>query len=414
MYLLRIKGENMDIFEQSKRLVRAGGLGLLLSIAAGPWMSGCTSVDEANVSQERVLTHPTLEQGQFVLDADQIKPEQLIKLTAAQQQLFLNWFNAEHRQGVLPHQRLSDFIEQYTFGFDYRGDTFTASMAMQYKAGNCLSLALLTSALAKLAGVEIGYQLINAQPVYFKRNDVLTLSSHVRTFLYDPSYQPAPDAITLRRPRLVIDYFPNRYDIAGRALQESELLAMYYRNHVSEALMANDLNKAFNLARQALQLSPRDAENINSLAVIYRRAGMLKQSEAFYQFGLELIDNNTNLVSNYAVMLEQEGRTSEAQDLRQKLLEFPDTNPYSWIKLGHEAYNNKQDHLAISYFDKALELAPYLDEVYFGMARSYYRQKLFGKAAKAMTRAAEKSWEEKQRQLYYAKLIALRTRSFKD
>ena len=169
-------------------------------------------------------------------------------------------------------------------------------------------------------------------------------------------------------------------------------MSMYYRNLAADALLENDTRNAFWLTRKALELAPEDAENINLMAIIYRRLAMPELSEQYYQYGMAVAQNNTNMLSNYAILLESQNRTRDAEKIRQRLLDFPDNNPYAWIKLGHEAYQEENHSRAINYYKKAMALAPYLDEIYFGLAKSLYRRGEYAKAAQAMRVAAEKSW----------------------
>lgn len=377
-------------------------------------VSGCVSYEKAMQKNEKqfIGQFPTIVTEPFGEPQYQYHDDDLFSLKPEQIQQFKKWYNNPAYAKKAGHRRLSEYLEQYTYGFDYRGDTFTASVAMENKAGNCLSLALMTTALARVVGVEVGYQKINATPVFKKNRDVLTLSHHVRTYLYDPTFEAKKGSVTIVRPRLVVDYFPNRYDVAGEAVSEARFIGMYYRNLSVDAMLEGDLNKAFWLAHKALSLSANDAENINLMAIIYRRAGFDDTSEAFYRYGMANAQNNTNLMSNYALLLDNQNRAEDARLIRQKLLDYPDNNPYSWLKLGHEAYQRNMDDMAIRYYNKAMELAPYLDEVYFGLAKSHYRERQYASAARAMKMAAEKSWEQSERELYYAKLAALRAREF--
>lgn len=392
---------------------------LMISVAllGSVGLTACVSHDEA-MSRPQIQSigqYPSIVTAPFVTDnwneQSLLNAEQaLFQLTPEQIEGFQNWFEHPARSHLTPHKRLSEFLEEYTWGFDYRGESLTATEAMQQKAGNCLSLAMMTGALARLVGVETGYQKVNARPIFKKQSNILTLSHHVRTYLYDPTWVPAKNDFTFVRPRLVVDYFPNRYDVRGEAVSETQFLGMYYRNLAADALLSGNIKKAFWLARKALSLAANDAENINLIAVIYGRANLPKNAEAFYLYGVNNARNNTNLLSNYSLFLERQGREQEAARIRQKLLDLPDNNPYSWMKLGHEAYLEDKNKLAIHYYKKALELAPYLDEAYFGLAKSLYRDGNFSEASKAMREAAEKSWEQSTRELYYAKLAAIRAR----
>ncbi|MCC2605426.1 tetratricopeptide repeat protein [Planctobacterium marinum] len=384
---------------------------LIVAVICAALLGGCAvrDADSQNALKNRV---PEIVVPNQVGPLQQYDEQQLFQLTDTQIAEFRAWYDAPHRADIEPHERLYNYLESYTYGFDYRGNTYTASEAMTEKAGNCLSLAMMTTALARVAGIETGFQMVNATPVFKQKNNVLLLSYHVRTYLYDPNWQPKQGVLTLIRPRLVVDYFPNRYDVPGDAVSEALFMSMYYRNLAADALLENDTRNAFWLTRKALELAPEDAENINLMAIIYRRLAMPELSEQYYQYGMAVAQNNTNMLSNYAILLESQNRTRDAEKIRQRLLDFPDNNPYAWIKLGHEAYQEENHSRAINYYKKAMALAPYLDEIYFGLAKSLYRRGEYAKAAQAMRVAAEKSWEQSERNLYYAKLSALQARRF--
>lgn len=386
-------------------------------LMTGMWLlSGCANWMETKNNPHSLITaapqHPEIVIPEGVPARPQFNEQTIFNLAEEQISQFSDWYYAPENAHIEAHERVYQYLENYTYAFDYRGDTYTAAQAMEYKAGNCLSLAIMTTALARIVDIETGYQLVNATPVFKKQNNLLLLSHHVRTYLYDPNWQPKEGVLTLIRPRLIVDYFPSRYDVPGEAVENARFLSMYYRNLAADDLIAGNPGEAFWKAVRALELAPQDAENINLMAILYRRLGAVEMAEEFYRYGMNAAENNTNMLSNYALMLDDLQRSEEADNIRQRLLSFPDSNPYTWIKLGHEAYHDGAHGRAISYYKRAMALAPYLDEVYFGLAKSLYQRGEFTEAAKAMKKAAETSWEESERQLYYAKLSALSARNF--
>ncbi|XOV81164.1 MAG: tetratricopeptide repeat protein [Aestuariibacter sp.] len=375
-------------------------------------LASCATHEQYIAAQKKHVdvSLPSLEMLDLAPEKFNIEtPASLTTLTPRQRQEFLTYMASPDLQTVPKHRRLFDYLDNKVGGFDYRGDTYSASVALDKNAGNCLSLALLTTALAKAAGVEIGYQKINTTPVYKKQSDVLLLSYHVRAFLFDPDYQARDDVMVFRRPRLIVDYFPDRGDIGASAISERQFLAMYYRNIASDNILKNELDLAAAYAQKALELAPANAENVNLMAVILKRRGNIAQAIQWYEHGLSHTESNINLLSNYKVLLEQRGETDKAHVLAQKLLELNDPNPYAWIKAGHEAFQQEQYHVAMRYFQKAIDDAPYLDDAYFGLAKSHFARNEFRQAAEAMEIAAEKAFEESERSLYYAKLATLRS-----
>ena len=124
------------------------------------------------------------------------------------------------------------------------------------------------------------------------------------------------------------------------------------------------------------------------------------------------VKTNTNIPNNYAILLEATGDSEAAKALRASIVNYNDKTPYAWLKLGYESAQKNNDRAAIRYFNKAIELAPYLDELYFALAKSLYRERRYSQAAEAMKTAAETTWKKSKRSLYYAKLSALKMRVF--
>ena len=72
-----------------------------------------------------------------------------------------------------------------------------------------MSLAVLTTALANLANVHVQYQLVDTDPVYELSQALAVRGVHIRSHLVDPDWRPSPQQFTLRKPGLLVDYFPS-------------------------------------------------------------------------------------------------------------------------------------------------------------------------------------------------------------
>ena len=88
-------------------------------------------------------------------------------------------------------------------------------------------------------------------------------------------------------------------------------------------------------------------------------------------------------------------------------MEIEDDNPYRWFDIANDAYGQKKYSQALRYFQKTADMAPYLHESYFGLAKTYYRLGYAGKAKLAMRKAAELAYTAKDEMLYNSKLQML-------
>jgi Tfp pilus assembly protein PilF len=336
-------------------------------------------------------------------------PEQLHQLTAQQEADFLAWFHDPARAGVDAHRRLSDYLENITIGFHYQGDTLIAREALARNSGNCLSLAILTTALAHVAGIRVAYQLMDDQPVFEYQGSVVRKGVHLSTIVYNPVTQADAGAGYSRRSyALKIDYFPSLKGRLIANLSPEEYLAMYYNNIASDAITAGDYRTAYWYLQEALRHVPDQGAALNMLAVVNRRAGDVATAEAIYRYGIAHAQDKLSLLKNYHALLVVLGRNREAQQVQRQLDMLDDPSPYHWLQLARASHAAGAWNEAIRYYQRALVLAPNLHEALLGLAQSYYATGRLRSAENALRDAALYAERVSTRTLYEAKLATLR------
>lgn len=370
-------------------------------------LAGCTA--KPALKLEGVVVAPP----QSVLLQTAVAPvptvSDIFALTAEQQHEFLVYFNAPSRQAMAKHRRIYHFLSEHLTGFTYLGENYTAAQSYASKSGNCISLAVLTKALADLVGVEIEFQTIVSAPVYSINGDFMLSSDHVRTILYDPDFVAAHDAMYFSKPAIIVDYLPAATDVTGPRVSESTFIAMFYRNLAADAILQANYTQALALLRTALDYAPTYSALINLVAVLHRRLEQQTIAEQFYQYGLQVADSKTTLISNYAVLKYSLGETEQAEALFQSLKSLNEHDPYRWYVLGKEAVLKQQYADAIAFYRKAITQAPYLHQLHFELALAYYHNGQTGLAHQSLQSAAEFSSLTSQ-QRYNAKLEALALR----
>lgn len=336
-----------------------------------------------------------------------IPVEDIFRLTSEQKKAFLKHFKSPIRQYTPSHERVYDYLQHITMDFGYQGETYTAARALEESSGNCLSLAILTTALAKLAGVEASYQLVDSAPVFESHGSVVYKGQHVRTKLFGPGSDLTTGSYLLQRNGLLIDYFPTGGSRFVSNLSETQYIAMYYNNLASEAIAREDYNTAYWLLRKTLELTPNEAGPINTMAVVYRRVGDLAKAEEIYQYGIQHLDDKISLLRNYRVLLEQQGRYEEVAQINKKLTLLDDPSPFDWLHAAHGAYEEGKFREAAVLYRRAAKKAPYLHESYAGLARAYYKIGNRKGAEREFRNALENSHRLATRSMYEAKLVAL-------
>jgi len=341
------------------------------------------------------------ERPNIVEDAD------LFELRESQELAFLDFFHDPAEQATLPHERIYDYLLLATSDFDYHSETRTASQALDSSSGNCLSLAILTTALANLANVEAGYQLIDSTPVFERRGNVVSKAIHVRSILYDPTWEPEQENVEAwKRPGIRFDYFPEdteRARLIGN-LSSAAYVAMYYSNVAGEAIATGDIDTAFWYLRESLEQEPENTIALNMLAIVYRRAGDEGMAEQIYKYGIDSLPENVSFLRNYRFLLNSQGRNAEAESISRSLAKLDDRNPFNWVNAGRSALADGEYREAIKYFKQALEFAPYLHEAYALMAIAHLRMGDKVRGERELKHALEYAQRQTTRSLYQAKL----------
>ena len=172
------------------RMLAAAGFGLMMLLGACS-----TAPPRQQAVSDTPLTAPPLRPDLFGAPLDLPRVEALHTLTDAQQAEFLAYFSDPVRAGQKPHARIYGYLERRLGSFTYYAKTLAAADALDQNQGNCLSLALVTTALAELGGVDYGFQRIRNRPVYESRQDFVMVADHLRTRLYDPTFISIPSPV---------------------------------------------------------------------------------------------------------------------------------------------------------------------------------------------------------------------------
>jgi len=288
--------------------------------------------------------------------------------------------------------------------------TRNAAEAFDARAGNCLSLVLMTAAFAKELGLPVRYQSAYLEETWSRSGDLLVRSGHINVTLGPRLF----DAGTTRwlHP-LTIDFLPVQ-EIRGMRtteVDESTVLAMYMNNRAVEALAHSRLDDAYAWARGAIAQDARFISSYNTLGVIYLRHGDLAPAEQAFNYVLEREPNNTHAMANLAEALGRQERSAEANVLYRKLAQIEPYPPFHFFNLGLAAMKREEFRTARDLFAKEIARADYYHEFYFWLSQANFRLGDIEQAQRNLARAMDSSLNRNDRDLYAAKLAWLRSRA---
>lgn len=293
--------------------------------------------------------------------------------------------------------------------------TRTAAEAFEARAGNCLSLVVMTAAFAKELGLQVRYQSAYITEAWRLKGDLLLLNGHVNVTLGQPSKlmrrssSPGADWI---RYESTVDFLPAEELQGLRMVEipESLVFAMFMNNRAVESLVQGRLDDAYAWAREAVRTQPSFVAAQNTLGVVYMRRGALAQADIVFRHALGLEPNQISLLANAAEAASRAGRVAEAEQLRAKLARLESEPPLHYFKLGLAAMQREDFRAARDLFEKEAARGDASAEVHFWLGVAHYRLGDIDSAKREIALASEASASRSERDLYAAKLDWLRTR----
>ncbi|CDG81927.1 tetratricopeptide repeat protein [Janthinobacterium agaricidamnosum] len=308
-----------------------------------------------------------------------------------------------------PRQALFDALyKKGQLRLEYDAEmTRNATEAFDARAGNCLSLVLMTAALAKELNLAVQYQTVMTEESWSRSGDLYFVSGHVNLTLGKKTNENTGyDA----RGLLTIDFLPPQDGAGYRSLPipEQTILAMYMNNRAAETLAARHIEQAYWWARAAILQDPAFGAAYNTLGVIFRRHGNLDDARRSFAFALERSPSDTFILSNLAQSLEALGREPEARVLRERLARLQPEPPFHFFNLAQKAMLAGDYRAAVTLFAREVARDPYYHEFHFGLAQAYFKLGELRLADRELILALENSTTRNDHQLYAAKLQRIR------
>jgi tetratricopeptide (TPR) repeat protein len=294
-------------------------------------------------------------------------------------------------------------------GLGYDAETTrNAAQAFEARAGNCLSLVIMTASFAKYLGMPVSYQTVVVDDTFSRSQEMLFVNGHVNLVLGRMKHRARlgdadPDFLT-------IDFLPAE-QLRGQqtlGIDESTIVAMYMNNRAAEALAAGQINTSYAWARQAVLQDGQFLAGINTLGVVYLRAGHWGHAERALRHVLSRQADHTSALANLAHVLAHQGRDAEAHALRTRLDRAQPQVPFVFLDRARLAIDARDYRQARDLLKQELRLQPYQSEVHFWLAVAHWRLGEPERAASHLSLAVENSTTRQSQALYAAKLALLR------
>ena len=288
--------------------------------------------------------------------------------------------------------------------------TRNAAETFAARSGNCLSLAIMTAALAKHLGLRVGYQAVSAEELWSRASGIYFSSRHVNVTLgrrhTDPRHRFDEERL------LTIDFTPvgqlqKQY---AWTIPESTVVAMYMNNRAAEVLAEGGIDEAYWYAREATLQDPGFMTGFNTLGVVYRRHGHLREAEAVLRHVISREPKNTHALANLAVVYSDMGRQAQAEELARRLAAIQPEPPFESFERGIAAMKRADYAAARDFFTREADRDPHYHEFQFWLAAAYAGLGDYPRARQHLKAAIATSPAGDEKQLYAAKLARIGAR----
>jgi tetratricopeptide (TPR) repeat protein len=284
--------------------------------------------------------------------------------------------------------------------------TKNAAATFASRTGNCLSLVIMTAALAKELSLPVSYHSAYLEESWSRSGNLLVSSGHVNITLG----RRVSDAKTERdRLPMTIDFLPPE-EISGlrrREIGEATIVAMYANNRAAEALADGRLDDAYAWAAASVRRDPGFANAYNTLGVVYLRHGNYGEAERTFQRVLAGDARDTRALANLAETFARQGRHDDEAATRARLAALERDPPFHFFDLGMAAMRRGDWREARELFAREVARADANHEFHFWLGVADWRLGEESAAMRHMALAMDNSLTRDQHTLYAAKLAWL-------
>lgn len=371
----------------------------LLLACLGVLLAGCAAVPP--LPQVEGL----LDDAAFAAPAEPIDPGQLLALSEPMRRYLDVEIAPQLRRKGARDGLVEALSNKAQLRIDYdAAATRTAAQTFDARAGNCLSLVVMTAAMARHLGVPVQFNDVVTDEGWARAGDLMVNAGHVNLTL---GQRLVEDRLGRESGRTVtVDFDPPRGNARPllRPIGERTIVAMFMNNRAAESLVAGRVDDAYWWVRGALRQEPTFTPSYNTLAVVYQRHGRPQQAERVLRHLLEREPANTALLANLVNALQAQGRGTEAQEVAQRLAKIEPMPPFHWYHQGVAALERRDYAAARDAFTREVERSAYYHEFHFGLALAYAGLGDVARARREAALALQHSSTGRERQIYAAKL----------
>ena len=239
------------------------------------------------------------------------------------------------------------FIDQYD-----RYASYSAAKTFAVRKGNCLAYTNMFIALAREAGLDAKYQLVNTQPTWDVESGFLVRNNHVNVLL-EGLKSPGNNVSDI-----TVDFNVVRVadDVPRTTIGDAYAESMFYGNLAVEQLHKGDRRTAFGYLKRAILTEPANTDAWNNLGALYSMMDRPEFGQLAFETAMSLSKRNETAISGLAKTLRQQGKHEQADQYEALAAKYQGKNPYYHFAVAEQAFRNDAFEIALRSVEQAISL----------------------------------------------------------
>jgi tetratricopeptide (TPR) repeat protein len=281
-----------------------------------------------------------------------------------------------------------------------------ANQTFQNRAANCLSMSIMTYALANELGFGVRFQDIKIPEYWTIREGQSLLNGHINLQILP---RPNRDRIQFITHGFEVDFDAQatRRHFPKTLLGLSQVVAMFHNNNGADALIKKHYLNAYAHFRAALVKYPNLSAVLVNLGYLYRLTGHYELAERAYLRAIKKDKNHLTAWRNLSHLYRYMGQHKKAADIINRVTRKRSSNPFFYVNMGDKAFQKQQWQVALGHYRQALKLDRRSHEVFFGLGKTYFELGNIQRSYYYLKLAKKKSRTEQQQAKYQGKINML-------
>jgi len=367
---------------------------------------GCQAVPKISVSHKTLLYDEGFEGFENVTVESEIEIFELNDEAKAFAQSAIRGVSKpkEQIQALVQH-----IFSRSDLNLLYRAEANTvANQTFRNRAANCLSMSIMTYALANELGFSVRFQDIEIPEYWTIREGQSLLNGHINLQIL-PRWGRKRTQFLTQGFEVDFDAQATREHFPKTLLKLNQVVAMFHNNNGGDALLKKDYVKAYAYFRSAFLQSPNLSSVLTNLGYLYRLIGQYELAEKTYLWAIKKNKENLTAWRNLSYLYRYMGHAEKANNIESRVTRQRLENPFFHINRGDKALEKQQWQIALKHYQRALKLDKSNHEVFFGLGKTYFELGDIKRSYHYLKLAKKKSRTEQQQATYQREIDMLAT-----